>query len=57
MGFDGICFSSSLCSEGKNITLYTNKKVDFQKSEVYEVEDIIIKTVPKAPHYAEKIDR
>ena len=56
LGFDGVCFSSSLHKGGKNITLYSDKKVEFEKSEVYEVKDIIIKTAPKAPGDAEDIN-
>lgn len=56
LGFDGICFLSSLHKGGKNITLYTDKKVKFEKSEVYEVKDIVIKTAPRAPRDAEDIN-
>ena len=56
LGFDGVCFSSSLHKGGKNITLYSDKKVEFEKSEVYEVKDIVIKTAPRAPRDAEDIN-
>lgn len=40
MGFDGIEFKSSLCSEGINLAIFNPKKFKSLEVEVYDVTDI-----------------
>lgn len=57
LGFDGICFESSLHKHGKNITLYDTNICNFIKSEVYSINDIVFKVKAKSPFWADDITK